>query len=219
MQNQIKLSRPFLQSFARFRLRSKCTCCLGNSRCSTVKEKSSICQDYPLVCPCFFPHQVSFTFSKAFLQKKCSFTRRYQHDSVLELFPHFGRRIVCRRLSASSVQCRPWSRQGGVEKITPTALATPVAVGVISTPPKQTQEKASFIYTINIFGQILRNSKKCAKTLNSRYWSQILIDHKNALVFHQTVSGKSPEVFLTGEPNTNKKKTASKHQLITHSAF
>ena len=56
LQNQIKLSRPFLQGFARFRLRSKCTCCLGNSRCSTVDEKSSICHDYPLVCPCFFRH-------------------------------------------------------------------------------------------------------------------------------------------------------------------
>ena len=32
------------------------TCCLGNSRCSTVDEKSSICHDYPLVCPCFFRH-------------------------------------------------------------------------------------------------------------------------------------------------------------------
>ena len=46
----------FLQGFARFRLRSKCTCCLGNSRCSTVEEKSSICHDYPLLGPCFFPH-------------------------------------------------------------------------------------------------------------------------------------------------------------------
>ena len=69
LQNQIKLSRPFLKGFARFRLRSKCTCCLGNSRCSTVDEKSSICHDYPLVCPCFFRHKVSFTFSKPLLQK------------------------------------------------------------------------------------------------------------------------------------------------------
>ena len=49
-------SAPFLQGFARFRLRSKCTCCLGNSRCSTVDEKSSICHDHPLVCLCFFRH-------------------------------------------------------------------------------------------------------------------------------------------------------------------
>ena len=56
LQNQIKLPRPFLQGFARFLLRSKCTCYLGNSRCSTVDEKSSICHDYPLVCPCFFRH-------------------------------------------------------------------------------------------------------------------------------------------------------------------
>ena len=90
LQNQIKLSRPFLQGFARFRLRSKCTCCLGNSRCLTVDEKSSICHDYPLVCPCFFRHQVSFTFRSHFC-RNCSFTRRYQHDLVLELFPHFGR--------------------------------------------------------------------------------------------------------------------------------
>ena len=49
--------------------------------------------DYPLVCPCFFPHKVFFTISKPFLQK-LFVTRRYQHDSVLELFPHFGRRTI-----------------------------------------------------------------------------------------------------------------------------
>ena len=37
-------------------------------------------------------------------------------------------------------------------------------------------------------------------------WSKIPIDHKNALVFYQTVSGLLPEVFLTGELNTNKEK-------------
>ena len=89
----IKLSRPFLQGFARFRLRSKCTCCLGNSRCSTVDEKSSICHDYPLVCPCFFATRFLLLFRSHFC-RNCSFTRRYQHDSVLEPFPHFGRRTT-----------------------------------------------------------------------------------------------------------------------------
>ena len=93
LQNQIKLSRPFLQGFARFRLRSKCTCCLGNSRCWTVDEKSSICHDYPLVCPCFFATRFLLLFRSHFC-RNCSFTRRYQHDSVLELFLHFGRRTI-----------------------------------------------------------------------------------------------------------------------------
>ena len=34
----------------------------------------------------------------------------------------------------------------------------------------------------------------------------MLIDYKNASVFFQAVSGKSSEVFLTDEPNTNEKK-------------
>ena len=38
---------------------------------------------------------------------------------------------------------------------------------------------------------------------------RMLIDHKNASVFFQAVSGKSsPEVFLTDEPNTNEKKNS-----------
>ena len=43
-----------------------------------------------------------------------------------------------------------------------------------------------------------------------KFQSKFLIDHKNALVFHQTVSGmeSSPEGFLTGEPNTNKEKNS-----------
>ena len=46
-------------------------------------------------------------------------------------------------------------------------------------------------------------------------WSKIRIDHKNALVFYQTVSGKPSWSFLTGEPNANKKKTkTAKHQFI-----
>ena len=92
LQNQIKLSRPFLQGFARFRLRSKCTCCLGNSRCSTVDEKSSIyvtiTHSYVLA---FFATRFLLLFRSHFC-RDCSFTRRYQHDSVLEPFSHFGRR-------------------------------------------------------------------------------------------------------------------------------
>ena len=81
----------FFIGFARFRLRSKRTCCLGNLRCSSVEEKSSICRDYPLVCPCFFPTRFLLLFW-SHLCKNCSFTRRYQHDLVLELFPQLGRR-------------------------------------------------------------------------------------------------------------------------------
>ena len=104
LQNQIKLSRPFLQGFARFRLRSKCTCCLGNSRCWTVDEKSSICHDYPLVCPCFFATRFLLLFRSHFC-RNCSFTRRYQHDSVLELFLHFGRRTTRENLNFGAIIC------------------------------------------------------------------------------------------------------------------
>ena len=48
--------------------------------------------------------------------------------------------------------------------------------------------------------------------------SKTLVDHKNALVFYQEVSGKSSWSFLTGEPNTKKKKTVTKHQFIALSA-
>ena len=56
----------------------------------------------------------------------------------------------------------------------------------------------------NIFGQILRNSRKCVKTwmIENSNWSQ------NALVFFFAKQSLEslPEVVLTGEPNTNKKK-------------
>ena len=42
----------------------------------------------------------------------------------------------------------------------------------------------------------------------------MLIDHKNISVFFQAVSACLPEVFLRDEPNTNEKKTATKHQFI-----
>ena len=43
----------------------------------------------------------------------------------------------------------------------------------------------------------------------------MLIDHKNTSVFFQAVSMEClPEVFLSDEPNTNEKKTATKHQFI-----
>ena len=67
--------------------------------------------------------------------------------------------------------------------------------------------------------------EKKMETLSDRFWeipgnvrklelSKTLVDYKNALVFYQAVSGKSPWSFLTGEPKTNKKKTATKHQFI-----
>ena len=59
----------------------------GDARRS--KEKCSICHDYPLVCPCFFATRFILLFRSQFC-RNCSFIRRYQHDSVLELFPHFG---------------------------------------------------------------------------------------------------------------------------------
>ena len=39
----------------------------------------------------FFPTRFLLLFRSHFC-RNCSFTRRYQHDSVLELFSHFGRR-------------------------------------------------------------------------------------------------------------------------------
>ena len=39
----------------------------------------------------FFATRFLLLFRSHFC-RNCSFTRRYQHDSVLELFPHFGRR-------------------------------------------------------------------------------------------------------------------------------
>ena len=43
----------------------------------------------------FFPTRFLLLFRSHFC-RNCSFTRRYQHDSVLELFPHFGRRTTVR---------------------------------------------------------------------------------------------------------------------------
>ena len=44
---------------------------------------------------------------------------------------------------------------------------------------------------------------------------KMFIDHKNTSVFFQAESLEClPEVFLTDEPNTNEKKTATKHQFI-----
>ena len=42
----------------------------------------------------------------------------------------------------------------------------------------------------------------------------MLIDHKNTSVFFQQSLECLPEVFLTDRPNTNEKKTATKHQFI-----
>ena len=42
----------------------------------------------------FSPTRFLLLFRSHFC-RNCSFTRRYQHDSVLELFPHFGRRTMC----------------------------------------------------------------------------------------------------------------------------
>ena len=39
----------------------------------------------------FFANRFLLLF-RSYFCRNCSFTRRYQHDSVLELFPHFGRR-------------------------------------------------------------------------------------------------------------------------------
>ena len=36
--------------------------------------------------------------------RNCSFTRRYQHDSVLELFPHFGRRTIITSNAMTRIQ-------------------------------------------------------------------------------------------------------------------
>ena len=47
----------------------------------------------------FFPTRFLLLFRSHFC-RNCSFTRRYQHDSVLELFPHFGRRTISASLSA-----------------------------------------------------------------------------------------------------------------------
>ena len=41
----------------------------------------------------FFATRFLLLFRSHFC-RNCSFTRRYQHDSVLELFPHFGRRTM-----------------------------------------------------------------------------------------------------------------------------
>ena len=41
----------------------------------------------------FFATRFLLLFRSHFC-RNCSFTRRYQHDSVLELFPHFGRRTI-----------------------------------------------------------------------------------------------------------------------------
>ena len=41
----------------------------------------------------FFPTKFLLLFRSHFC-RNCSFTRRYQHDLVLELFPHFGRRTI-----------------------------------------------------------------------------------------------------------------------------
>ena len=57
--------------------------------------------------------------------KNCSFTRRYQHDSVLELFPHFGRRGLHTFLGLT---------RGRWKKNAPTATKTVGAI-FFSTPP------------------------------------------------------------------------------------
>ena len=63
----------------------------------------------------------------------------------------------------------------------------------------------------NIFGQILRNSRKCVKTwvIENVHWSE-----KTPRYSSKQSLECLPEVFLTDEPNTNEKKTATKHQFI-----
>ena len=63
----------------------------------------------------------------------------------------------------------------------------------------------------NSFGQILRNSRKCVKNLSYRTF--YLITKMPWFSAKQSLES-FPGVFLTGEPNTNKK-TATEHQFIT----
>ena len=69
---------------------------------------------------------------------------------------------------------------------------------------------------------------KKMETFSGRFWeipgnvrklelSKTLVDHKNALVFYQVVSGKSSwSFFFTGEPNTNKENS---DKASVHCAF
>ena len=54
----------------------------------------------------------------------------------------------------------------------------------------------------NIFGQILRNSRKCVKNLNCQTFSLIT---KMLWFSVKQFLENFPEVFLTGESNTKKK--------------
>ena len=57
----------------------------------------------------------------------------------------------------------------------------------------------------NIFGQILRSFRKCVDTwmIENSNWSQ-----KRLVFFTKQSVERLPEVFLTGEPNANKKKNS-----------
>ena len=63
----------------------------------------TITHSYVLV---FFATRFLLLFRSHFC-RNCSFTRRYQHDSVLELFLHFGRRTTgpCRLQGLRSTSC------------------------------------------------------------------------------------------------------------------
>ena len=61
----------------------------------------------------FFATRFLLLFRSHFC-RNCSFTRRYQHDSVLELFLHFGRRTITQLKPGSSTQFRNLRKNGAL---------------------------------------------------------------------------------------------------------
>ena len=91
LQNQIKLSRPFYRVSRAFGYDQNVYVALvtrGARRSTRNLPYVTITHSYVLA---FFATRFLLPFRSHFC-RNCSFTRRYQHDSVLELFSHFGRR-------------------------------------------------------------------------------------------------------------------------------